>query len=264
MSAKQSLSGLRILVTNDDGIHASGIKVLERIANSITPDVWVVAPDTGNSGKAFSITFDSILRIKELSPRKFSVSGTPADCVFLAIGEILKDKKPDLVLSGINAGANVGDFIGVSATIGATFAAASQYIKAIAISQHFSGSQCPAKFPLAEHFLPNIIKKLLSFTWPKQTCMNINFPEAQFGEVKGIKVATEGKLNVAWDVYKKEDPVKDPYYWLHATHTYNKDDENSDIALLEQKKAITITALQCRHEFRGCADKLEELFSSNV
>jgi 5'-nucleotidase len=261
---KQSLSGLRILVTNDDNINSSGIKALERIANLISPDVWVVAPEVGQSGKSFSVTFDSIIRIKERSPRKFSVAGTPADCIFMAIGEILKDKKPDLVLSGINHGANIADFIGMSGTVGATFAAASQNIKSIAVSQHFSGNQAPSKFPLAEHFFPNIIKKLLSFTWPDQVCINVNFPEAKFNEVSGICIANQGKMEVVWNVHKWKDPVDEPYYWLHADHNYEKSSKNSDIVLLAKEKAITITALQCRHEFCGCTDKLEELFSSNV
>jgi 5'-nucleotidase len=175
MVSKPALSGLRILIVNDDSINSVGIKALERIANSITPDVWVVAPEVGQSGKGFSVTFDSILRINEISPRKFSVSGTPSDCVYVALGQILNDKKPDLILSGINHGANLADFIGLSGTVGAAFAAASQGIRAIAVSQHFT-TEPPAKFPLVDHFLPSIIKKLMSINWPDQVCMNVNFP----------------------------------------------------------------------------------------
>ncbi|MDR2766211.1 MAG: 5'/3'-nucleotidase SurE [Holosporaceae bacterium] len=264
MSAKQSLSGLRILLTNDDGIDSPGLKALERIAHSITPDVWVIAPDMEQSGKGFSVTFDSILKIDEISPRKFTVSGTPSDCVYMAIGEILKDKLPDLVLSGINIGANIGDYIGMSGTVGAAFAAASRNIKAIALSQHYEKPQYPTKFPLIDHFLPTIIKKLLSFTWPDRICMNVNFPEAQVGEISGIKSATQGKLDVVWKVHKKMDPIDRSYYWLQGVHTVSDGNEDSDVALLEQKKAITITALQNRHEFRECSGKLEELFASHV
>ncbi len=264
MVSKSSLSGLRILIANDDSINSLGIKALERIANSITPDVWVVAPEVEQSGKGFSVTFDSILRIKEISPRKFSVSGTPADCVFVALGEILKDKKPDLILSGINHGANVADFIGLSGTVGATFAAASRNIKSIAVSQHFREGQCLTKFPLVEHYLPGIIKKLLSFDWPNQVCMNVNFPDAPVGEVGGVRVASQGELDVDWKVFKKTDPVDHPYYWLRATYADKKNDANSDVVLLENKKMITITPLQSRHEFSGCINQLEELFSSNV
>jgi 5'-nucleotidase len=262
MVSKAALSGLRILIVNDDSINANGIKALERIANSITPDVWVVAPEVGQSGKGFSITFDSILRINNISPRKFSVSGTPADCVFVALGQILNDKKPDLILSGINHGANVADFIGMSGTVGAAFAAASQKIKAISVSQHFT-KESPTKFPLIDHFLPTIIKKLLSFQWPDKVCMNVNFPEVPFANVKGIKVANQGRLNVTWNVYRKSDPSDHPYYWINSSHE-READENSDVVLLEEGNYITITPLQSRHEFSGCIGKLEEIFASNA
>jgi 5'-nucleotidase len=261
MVSKAALSGLRILIVNDDSINSSGIKALERIANSITPDVWVVAPELGQSGKGFSVTFDSILRINSISPRKFSVSGTPADCVFVALGQILNDKKPDLILSGINHGANVADFIGVSGTVGAAFAAASQGIKAISISQHFE-KESPTKFPIIDHFLPTIIKKLMSFQWPDRVCMNVNFPDIPFAEVKGIKVANQGHLDVTWNIHKRNDPVDHSYYWIHAIYE-RKMTENSDIVLLEKEGYITITPLQNRHEFPGCMGKLEEIFTSN-
>ncbi len=265
MANNQSLSGLRILITNDDSINSQGIKVLERIANSITPDVWVVAPEVGQSGKGFSVTFDSTIRIKDISPRKFSISGTPADCVFVAVGEILKDKKPDLVLSGINHGANVADFIGLSGTVGATFAAASQGIKSIAISQDYKKKNGEMmKFPLADHFLSKIIKKLISFKWPDQICMNVNLPDAAVGDISGVKIAKQGELDVTWNVHKRADPVDDPYYWLHATYSNASKDEMADVSLLSQKKNIIITPLQSRHEYSGCIDKLEELFLSNV
>ncbi len=265
MANNQSMSGLRILITNDDSINSNGIKALERIANSISPDVWVVAPEVGQSGKGFSVTFDSAIRVKKISPRKFSVSGTPADCVFVAVGEILKDKKPDLILSGINHGANIANFIGLSGTVGATIAAASQKIKAIAVSQDSEESSELIKFPLADHFLAKIIKKLLSFEWPSNVCMNINFPNATVGEISGVKVARQGDLDVNWNVYKRMDPVNCPYYWLHAVYDNKKEqNEMSDVSILSQKKNITITALQCKHEYSDCVGKLEELFLANV
>jgi 5'-nucleotidase len=224
--------------------------------------VWIVAPEVGQSGKGFSITFDTILRINEISPRKFSVSGTPSDSVFVALGQILSDKKPDLVLSGINHGANVADFIGMSGTVGAAFAAASQGIKSIAISQHFT-KESPTKFPLVDHFLPTIIKKLMSISWPNHVCMNVNFPEAQFGDVKGIKIANQGQLDVTWNVHKRNDPVDRPYYWIHATYK-RKQEENSDVVLVEKENCITITPLQSRHEFPEYISKLEELFAPNA
>jgi 5'-nucleotidase len=265
MVSKAALSGLRILIVNDDGVNANGIRALERIANSITPDVWVVAPELEQSGKGFSITFNSILRVNEISPRKFSVSGTPTDCVFVALGHILSDKKPDLILSGINHGVNVADFVGMSGTIGAIFAAASQGIKAIAVSQSVKcyGNGCSAKFPLADHFLPTIIKKLMSFRWSDRVCMNVNFPCCSFGDVKGIKIANQGQLNVFYKVHEKKDPDGRSYYWIHPEYDMDEG-ANSDIRLVEKENYVTITPLQNKHEFSECAGELEELFASNV
>ena len=260
----KELSKLRILITNDDSIHANGIKALEKIANSITPDVWVVAPEVGQSGKGFSVTFDDILRVKELSPRKISVSGTPADCVYIALGQILKDKKPDLVLSGINHGSNIGDFIGLSGTVGAAFAASSQNIKAIAVSQDCVESTCLIKFPAIDYFLQEIIKKLMSFDWPENVCMNVNFPAVALDAVKGIRIATQGKMDVTWEVHERKDPVDHDYYWLRAKYTEKPSSENSDLVLLEREKYITITPLQNRQEHCQCFKKLEEIFVKNA
>lgn len=262
--ANPSLSKMRILITNDDSIHSSGIKALEKIANNISPDVWVVAPEVGQSGKSFSVSFDNILRVKEVSPRKFSVSGTPADCVFVALGEILKDKKPDLVLSGINHGANIGDYIGFSGTIGAAFAASSQNIKAIAVSQDCPESPTVLKFPLVDYFLHEIIKKLMTFSWPERVCMNVNFPDVQLEAVKGIRIASQGCMDIDWNIHKRTDPVDHPYYWIRAKYTEKPGCDNSDLTLLEKGKFITITPLQSRCEYSGCREKLEELFSSNA
>ncbi|MDR0968835.1 MAG: 5'/3'-nucleotidase SurE [Holosporaceae bacterium] len=269
MISKAALSGLRILIVNDDGVNAAGIKALERVANSITPDVWVVAPELEQSGKSFSVTFNSILRVNEISPRKFSVSGTPADCVFIALEHILGDKKPDLILSGINHGENVADFIGMSGTVGAALAAAAQGIKALAVSQHRDqNGQTPAKFALADHFLPAIIKKLMSFSWPDRVCMNINLPCVPFGEVKGIKIAEQGQLNVAYQIMERKDPDGRTYYWIHpdykALGKENDKNANSDIVLVEKENYVTITPLKGRNDFLECSSELEELFASNV
>lgn len=264
MANGKSLSELRILITNDDGINSNGIKALERIANSITPDVWIVAPSKSHSGKGFSVTFDTVLRIKKYSPRKFSTSGTPADCVFLGVGEILKDKKPDLILSGINHGSNVADFVGISGTIGAAFAGTSCGIKSIAISQDCTNESDLSKFPVADHFLAKVIKKLMSFEWPSGVCMSVNLPDAQIGDVSGVKVATQGRLEIDWEVHARTDPMDYPYYWLHTSQKVIGEDEQADVLILQSKKYITVSALQCRHEYSGCFDKMEELFSSNV
>src|SRR5271154_1654196 len=107
----------RILVTNDDGIHAPGLTAAEKIARALTDDVWVVAPETEQSGASHSLTLSLPLRLREIEPRRFALLGTPTDCVMMAVKYIMKDGKPDLVLSGVNRGANIADDVTYSGTI---------------------------------------------------------------------------------------------------------------------------------------------------
>src|SRR5919112_1650446 len=117
------LSGARILLSNDDGIHSPGLEVLEKIALSLSDDVWVVAPETEQSGASHSLTLHRPLRLRQMAERRFAVDGTPTDCVLLAINHILKDRRPDLVLSGINNGSNIGEDVTYSGTIAAAMEA---------------------------------------------------------------------------------------------------------------------------------------------
>ena len=117
LKAPLDLSKARILLSNDDGIHAPGLEVLEKIARTLSDDVWVVAPETEQSGASHSLTLHRPLRMRQMGERRFAVDGTPTDCVLLAINHILKDRKPDLVLSGVNHGSNLGEDVTYSGTI---------------------------------------------------------------------------------------------------------------------------------------------------
>lgn len=257
--ALQSLSGIRILITNDDGVHSLGIKVLEKIANILTPDVWVVAPEKEQSGRGCSATFDSALRIQEWSPRKFSVTGTPADNVYVALDKILLDKKPDLVLSGINHGENLANYLSLSGTIGAGFAAASQGIKAICVSQEITNGIVP-KFSNVENFLPDIIKKLYSMSWLNNRVMNINFPKCLHSEVTGIRVTSQGHVGTDWKAEEGVDPSKKKYYWITSKLAYNPHEIiGTDISAIEEN-AISITPLYCNFTDFESMNKLKELF----
>jgi 5'/3'-nucleotidase SurE len=205
---------MRILVTNDDGINARGLKVLERIAKTISKDVWVVAPETEQSGASHSLTLHEPLRIRRLSNRRFAVHGTPTDCVMLAIHQIIKGRAPDLVLSGINRGANIGDDVTYSGTIAAAMEGTILGVPAIALSQSLRGAH-PVKWSTAEHYAPDIVRRLLKVGWPEQVLININFPDLVEAAVKGIKVTIQGRRDVS-DL-KIEDRIDTrgiPYYWL--------------------------------------------------
>lgn len=127
---------MRILLTNDDGIHAEGLSVLERIARTISDDVWVVAPEVDQSGLAHSLTLSEPLRLRPVSERRFALRGTPTDCVIMAVKKIL-DRKPDLVLSGVNVGANLADDVTYSGTVAGAIEGTLQGIRSIALSQAY-------------------------------------------------------------------------------------------------------------------------------
>lgn len=243
--SNRSLSDIRILISNDDGIHAEGIKVLEKIANSITSDVWVVAPEKQQSGKGCSSTFDSILRIQEWGPRKFSVTGTPADNVHVAIGRILTDKKPDLVLSGINLDSNVANYLMLSGTIGAAFAGSSDMVRSIAISQHIKDRETPAKYTLAVEYLEDIIKKLYFLPWTSDIVMNVNFPCCSNAEVKGIKITRQANVDVHWETKKFKDPHNWNCYWM-TSHLIQDQERciGTDLEAIYNDNYISISPLR--------------------
>lgn len=260
----RSLSGIRILISNDDGVHAEGIKVLEKIANTITPDVWVVAPEKGQSGKGCSSTFDSILRIQQWGPRKFSVTGTPSDNVHVAMEHILADRKPDLILSGINEDSNVGNYVMLSGTLGAAFAGSVEHVHSIAISQHLINR--PAKYFLAEHYLVEIIRDLyLIKGWTTDVVMNVNFPCCQLNEVKGVKITKQADLSVSWKTSVTIDPYGGKCYWL--TSRILSDEEKaygSDVEAIYEDNYISITPLRCDLTDYSSMNILKEKFYDKV
>lgn len=231
----------RILVTNDDGIHAPGIQLLERIARQLSNDVWVVAPETEQSAASHSLTVHNPVRLKKYEEKRFSVTGTPTDCVLMAKNVVMpKDMPPTLVLSGVNRGSNVGDDIGYSGTVAGAMEACVLGIPAIALSQLFDDVE-DAFWGTAEHFAPGIIKKLCEIGWPRASFINLNFPACHADKVKGIQCAPQGKREFAVNIHLKNDPKGKPYYWIGGDRD-NAAPEHTDIHALEQD-FITITPL---------------------
>ena len=187
-----ALKRARILVTNDDGINAPGLRVLERIARTLSKDVWVVAPETNQSGASHSLTMHRPLRIRKVGRRRFAIDGTPTDCVLLALQTVIKDGPVDLVLSGVNQGANLGEDVTYSGTIAAAMEATLFNVPAIALSQSCRNGQ-PVQWTTAEHHAPGIISRLFSEKWHKDLLININFPDSASETVKGMQVTAQGK-----------------------------------------------------------------------
>lgn len=163
-----------ILITNDDGFGSEGIKLLKEVARNFASEIWIVAPDTDRSGAARSLDYPvkQSIGIKQHSEREFSVSGTPADCVIIALNKVM-NKKPDLILSGVNIGSNVGDDICYSGTIGAVMEGAARSIPSIALSQVYHDK---IDWHNTKVFAPKVIAKLVKVGWPKNIVMSVNFP----------------------------------------------------------------------------------------
>jgi 5'-nucleotidase len=225
------LSRAKILVTNDDGVHADGIGVLEKIARTLSDNVWVVAPETEQSCKSHSLTLDRPLNIKQISERKFHVNGTPSDTVLLAINHIFKDAKPDLVLSGINFGRNAGVDVTYSGTVAAAMEATMLGVPAIALSQKIVDGY--ASWNVAEKHAADVIRKLVGMGgWPENTLMNVNFPHEKTGGVRGIKIASHIGGKTRDDVLEREGLWGVPYYWVGHS-VYEEYGEDTDVAALK-------------------------------
>jgi 5'-nucleotidase len=236
---------LRILLTNDDGIHAEGLAVLERIARTLSDDVWVVAPETDQSGLAHSLTLSEPLRLRKISDKHFALRGTPTDCVIMGVKEVLGGQKPDLVLSGVNNGANMADDVTYSGTIAGAIEGTLQGIKSFAISQaaNYLDGERLVPWEIVETFAPELLNKLIKVEMPDWTFMNINFPNCTLSEVQGISVTAQGKLDFGINVEKRSDGRGYPYFWLKFDARKGDFREGTDIHALRANK-ISVTPLK--------------------
>ncbi len=204
----------RILLTNDDGIDAPGLKVLERIAWQLADEVWVVAPLLDQSGTSHSVSLHTPLRMSSHGVRRFAVTGTPGDCIALALGHLLSHDKPDLILSGVNRGANLGTETVFSGTVGAAMTALLFGIPSIALSQGFT-DRSAVPWDNALHHGPQVIAQLLAMGWPREVCLNVNFPGCAPEAVLPLKITRQGRGRLqGLSVRSAHDPRGLQYHWL--------------------------------------------------
>lgn len=250
---------LRILLSNDDGIHAPGLKILEQIAQTLSDDIWIVAPANEQSGAGHSLTINRPLRARKLSDRRFSVDGTPTDCVLMALEEIIEWDKPDLILSGVNNGANVGDDVTYSGTVAAAMEGTTFGIPSIALSQE-NRINHPIKWQTALDHAPGIIKKLLEIGWPKDVFININFPDVISKSVEGAEIVPQGIRPPYKSIIKSVDPRGSNYYWIGPIPETVDLTRKNDLTTLAQKK-IAITPLHLELTHTRTLSALEKGFS---
>nr|WP_316653938.1 5'/3'-nucleotidase SurE [uncultured Gellertiella sp.] len=234
---------MKILLTNDDGIHAEGLAVLERLARQFSDDVWVVAPETDQSGLAHSLTLSEPLRLRKIGTRRFALKGTPTDCVIMGVREVL-DSPPDLVLSGVNVGSNVADDVTYSGTVAGAIEGTLLGIPSIALSQAYipnSGRQISWK--TTEKLGPGILEKLLDAGLGPSMLVNINFPFCPPEEVAGIAVTRQGKLDHGLAIEERADGRGFPYYWLRFRERTGDFAEGTDIHAL-RNGMVSVTPLK--------------------
>ena len=254
---------MRILLTNDDGINAPGLYVLEKIAAQLSDDIWICAPSEEQSGAGHSLSLSRPVRLREHSPRRFSVTGTPTDAVTLALRKVLPGK-PDLILSGVNRGANLGDDVTYSGTVAAAIEGALAGIRSIALSQVYSKETLADDVPFdaAEAWGAKALRPLLDAPFPERTLINVNFPPRIAADVKGIRVVRQGFHDYArGTIVEGKDPRGYAYFWFGLHGIEHTPDHNSDLEAIADG-FVSVTPLQLDLTHDASLAQLAERYSS--
>lgn len=254
---------MRILLTNDDGYHARGLQLLERIARTFSDDITVVAPADEQSGKGRSLTLTEPFRVRKHAENRYAVRGTPTDCVMFALAEVMKDAKPDLILSGVNRGGNLAEDVSYSGTVSAAMEGALAGIRSVALSQRYAqtGAGDAVPFDTAEAWGARALEPLLTAEWAPRTLVNINFPPIPADQVRGIKPVSQGLRDygrVGLD--KRIDPRGFPYYWLAMGRLPIVPLPDTDLEAIEQGY-VTVTPLHLDLTHRDSLEGLKRVYS---
>jgi 5'-nucleotidase len=234
---------VRILLTNDDGIHAEGLTALENIARELSDDVFVCAPEYEQSGASRALTLADPIRVRKIDEARYATTGTPTDCVMLAVNELMGGKRPDLVLSGVNRGANLAEDVTMSGTVAGAIEGMALGIPAIALSQ--TGGLEPREpfYAPAEAFAPGIILKLIEAGWPKDVIINLNFPNRAVGEIKEVEVTRQTFRDIqVRHAEKRTDLRNREYYWMGFRQERSRPEPGTDLAAIYEGK-ISVTPL---------------------
>jgi len=241
---------MRILVTNDDGVHAEGLAVLERIARSLSKDVWVCAPESEQSGASRSLTLSEPLRVREIAPRRFAVRGTPTDCVMLAIQYLVEGKRPDLVLSGVNRGLNAAEDVSMSGTVAGAIEGMAMGVKAFALSQMIGpGGEGPDAYGVAETHGAGLIARLVEVGWADDVILNVNFPPRLTDPANAVEVTRQGFRNVRTRYAEQRTDLRGRhYYWLGYRNEPSAPPQGTDLrAAYEGRISVTPLHIDLSH-----------------
>lgn len=242
---------MRILLTNDDGIDAPGLHALRQIAATLSDDVWVVAPETNQSGASHSLTLHEPLRMRQLDERAYAVRGTPTDCVIMGVRHVLKDALPTLVLSGVNRGANMAEDVTYSGTIAGAFEGTILGIRSIALSQAYGIDAAKGlRWQTAIAHAPDLIRKLLSTPWDPSICLNVNFPDCEPDQVVEVVATEQGRRDPGLlNIDERSDTWGTPYYWLAFQRRRSTTVEGTDLwAIYSNRISVTPLFLNLTHQ----------------
>jgi 5'-nucleotidase len=252
---------MRILLTNDDGVHAEGLQVLRKIALQLSDDVWTVAPEFEQSGASRALTLADPIRLRKLDPKTFAITGTPTDCVMMGLRDLVEGKTPDLVLSGVNRGQNIAEDVTMSGTVAGAIEGMALGVPSIALSQALTRfhDEVVVHWETAEAYGAGLIQRLLEIGWPKDVVMNINFPARSPHEVETVEVTSQGSRdNHIRHAEKRTDLRGRDYYWMGFDVTPSRPESGTDIKGMYDGK-ITVTPLHIDMTHRGTLHKLKGL-----
>ena len=253
---------MRILLTNDDGIDARGLALLETIARRLSEDLWVVAPTDEQSGTGHSLTLTQPVRLRRHGEKRFSVSGTPTDAVMMALAFVMKDSPPDLILSGINRGANLAEDVTYSGTVSAAMEGALAGVPSIALSQAYArqGLGAGVPFAAAEAWAERVLKPLIEQRMAERTLINVNFPAIDPDDIKGVRVCRQGLRDYGrLRIIERTDPRGFPYYWFGLAPTMETPGHTTDLEAIADGY-VTVTPLHLDLTYEPSIPGLEALF----
>lgn len=234
---------MRILLTNDDGIHAEGLIALENIARQLSDDIFICAPEYEQSGASRALTLSEPIRVRKLDARRYATTGTPTDCVMLAIAELMGDHRPDLVLSGVNRGANLAEDVTLSGTVAGAIEGMAMGVPSIALSQTSGATLDDLAFAPAEAFAPGIIARLVETGWPKDVILNINFPHRPVEDITEVEVTRQTFRDMQIKHAEKRTDLRNrEYYWMGFRQERSRPDSGTDLAAIYEGK-ISVTPL---------------------
>lgn len=253
------LARARVLISNDDGVDAPGIKVLERALKRIAGEVWVVAPETEQSAASHSLTLRTPLRIKKISTRKYAVNGTPTDAVLLGVQHIMKDCRPDLVVSGVNRGGNLGEDVTYSGTVAAAMEGTLLGIPSVAFSL-VTADGAKAHWATAEAYVETVLKQMCGVSFPSGVLVNVNIPDCPVEDVTGVETTRQGRRKIGCELQEGRDPKGQPYYWVGSQRDEDRSRPGTDLEAVA-RNAVSIAPISMDLHHAGMAKRLKAALS---